>query len=131
MSKPTEEELVNEIKLYLESCQGKPVIKQFLNKKYGNKKQKIKFESFGFGKYGSFMSRHNNVFGPLLVAARQDQKISNTIVTEQDLINIIKSSHIKQAQNNIRKVYGNGPFSQFGYGTFQEFIATHNLISDN
>ena len=123
----TEEELLNEIVNYLKTCPGKPAIMQFLGQKYGGKRQKVSFKKFGFGGYGEFTTRWKEVLDPLLEDARLRDKVGKSIVSENELIEIIREVGLKHAQTRIRDVYGHGPFARFGYGSYEEFVLKHGL----
>jgi hypothetical protein len=117
MSIPTKIEIIRDINDYLKQCDTKPQLVQFIKKKYGLNKNR-KFESFGYGKIAGFIKECSIFFN----ASRPP--IANP--TEEELIELTRLSYqrngvLNYVLNDIRKLYGNCPFSQFGFGTFNEF----------
>lgn len=121
----TEEQLLNDFIEHYQTCPGKPMIMQFLGKKYGGRSHKIKFERFGFGGYREFMQRHNVRLQPYLDACRERMAVSQITLSVEDILEIIEVYGIQNTLPTIRRLYGNCPFSKYGYGTFQQFLERH------
>ncbi len=118
----TEQQLVNDFIEHYQTCPGKPMIMQFLGKKYGGRSHKVKFEKFGFGKLGEFTSRHHFTFQPHLEACKERMEMSKITLSVEDILEIIEVYGIENALSTIRRFYGNCPFANYGYGTFEEFV---------
>jgi hypothetical protein len=127
-----EEEIIKIIKEHYQNCDGKPRPLNALKKHYG---PGPKFESLGMGKYGTWMQHHSHPPVNETKAATIVQNIDIDSITEQQLLTTVTLyfsiseyyTHRRHILNHIREIYGNGPFSQFGYGTFKEFMVRYNL----
>lgn len=117
-----EHELVALFIEHYSTCAGKPAIMQFLTKKLG---RKVNFAKFGFGKLNEFLTRHETTFSPYLDECKMKMDVNRLTVDETELVEIIRTYGFSQAMNHIRELHGHGPFSKFGFGTYEEFCTKH------
>jgi hypothetical protein len=114
-NKPTEVEIAMNISDYIQKSAGKPNLTFFIKKKYGITRRNP-FTSFGYGKFNEFLTKWKIIL----------PEYKKSKPTEAELIDIIKQSFneygvLNWALTDIRTKFGHGPFSQFGFGTFDEF----------
>ncbi len=118
-----EEAIVVEIKEYIKNTPGKPSILNFLKNRFGI----IKFTDLGFGSYSEFLRRHQDELKQVKEESSiRDLELKSSL-TESDIVNIIKTKGKSRTMDYMRDKYGNTPFSDFGYGKFDEFVKKHNM----
>lgn len=128
----TEGQVIEILRNHYQTCKGKPAPLKALKQHYG---QGFKFENLGLGKYGAWMQINSDKFQIEKSTTDFLFDADKGTVTEEDLLIVVidffsKSenfNHRKHVLGHIRKIYGEGSFSNFGYGTFPEFLAKHNL----
>lgn len=129
---PTEQDLINTLQTYYASHSTERSPLAYLKRHYG---KGFKFQNLGLGKYGVWMSNNAHLFNIEKNACDFLDEVDVQMVTEQQLVEIVtvyfsKSDtfcHRKHVLGHIRDVYGNRPFSEYGYGTFKEFCVRHGL----
>ncbi|CAK7994880.1 Hypothetical protein POVR1_LOCUS398 [uncultured virus] len=127
-----ESELIEVIREHYRTCDGKPTPLRALKQHYG---KGFKFQSLGLGNYGGWMQQNSHHFRKEKTEARCVEKIDRATVTEQQLLDTIvlyfshsdMYCHRKHVLVHIRELHGNGPFGQFGFGSFKEFLERNNL----
>lgn len=127
-----EEEIINILIDHHQTCKGNPTPLKALKTHFG---PKFKFENLGLGKFSPWYNKNSPKFQAEIIVNNFLTEIDRKEITEQDLLNVVvdyfnKSemfSHRTHVLNHIRKIYGEGPFANFGYGTFPEFLEKHNL----
>lgn len=121
--KISEEEMVALFIEHYSTAEGKPAILPFLAKRFGA--SRVNFAKFGFGKLGEFTKRHEEKFAEYRKDLQQKCNVNKLVTDEEDLIAIIEEYGFDNALSKIRSIYGSGPFSQFGYGSYSAFLEKH------
>jgi hypothetical protein len=127
----TEEKVIEILRNHYQTCNGKPTPLKALKSHYG---QGFKFENLGLGKYGTWIQQNTDKFR-IEKSANEFLADVEIKISEEDLLLTVteyfsKSEmyyHRKHVLGHIRKIYGEGSFDQFGYGTFPDFLDRHGL----
>ena len=124
-----EDELIDIVLNHYQTVVGKATPLLAIKQYYGL--NNLKFTIFGLGKFNQWLKKHELIFSYV----RNQQKTNQSEVSEAVLVKIVKEffevhtsyEARKQVLNHIRSIYGHGSFTQFGYGTFPEFVARNNI----
>lgn len=127
-----EQELINTLLVYYTSHSSECGPLAYLKKHYG---KGFKFENLGLGKYGQWMSKNKHLFNVERGVGDLLDEVDVQMITEQQLVETVvqyfsKSEmffHRRHVLQHVSSVYGNRPFSEYGYGTFREFCGRHGL----
>ena len=127
-----EQEVIETIRQHYLNCSGKPSPLRALKDRYG---QGFKFESLGLGKFNQWLRKNADKFQVEKSVCEFIRDVSKELIEEEDLILSIQKffdqsemfSHRRYVLTYLRKIYGNGSFSDFGFGTFHTFLERHNM----
>lgn len=128
----TEEQIINILRQHYQICNGKPTPLKVLKLHFG---KGFKFETLGLGKFSYWLQINSDKFQVEKLTSNFLLEINKETILEDDLLNTVKEffnrsemySHRKHILGHLRKIYGEGAFGDFGFGTFPEFLERHNL----
>jgi hypothetical protein len=127
-----ESEVIDLLRSHYDVCHNAHSPLQHLKMHYG---PRFKFESLGLGKYGQWINKNSGLFLHQKAINTLMQDVECELVTEDQLLSAIVKffeesdnyGHRKHVLGHLRRMYGNRPFSSFGFGSFSDFIGNYGL----